>query len=989
MNFIPEKYNYDKVVLTTLLSQHNYLQAAKILSEKIGSNIDNTFIAGILYVLSLRENFIPHSKLLTEHSHLFISNVREFILANYNELYSHIKPERDFGYKYTSVKEIANNYLFKLEGKPVESIQEMWMRIAVQVAMPDNWKELSIENRFKDVLSTYDMLSLKHGIHATPTCVNAGYKIPQLESCFVVDIGDQMLSIADSIKLVLMGSKCNGGFGIHVGRIRHSRVANRGITKGVPGLLKLFNTIMPYADQLGSRPGACTAYLPIWHTDIETFIQMKNHNASPDIQCPHLNYCVTIPNLFQQRVMTNGKWSLFCPREVQLYWAKTHGYDIEDSNTVDKCPTFCDMYGDEFEKFYIKCEEAGIAKKVINAIDLDNTISLLRCQTGEPFMFYTDNVNYKSNQSHLGTIVQSNLCVSGDTTIVIRENNIVKNVSISSMINKNVEVWNGTKWSLVTPKQTGENQKFIKIEFSNGKSLKCTPYHKFIIKSNINDKKVIIEAKFLLPNMELASWNHYQTNEFINNVRIVNIHPSIYIGASYCFSDPIDHTGMFNDIMTGNCTEIMQVTKPSEIAPTCDLATINLVSMVKENTKDETNVYKRINWELLEHTTRLLVRNLNRVLDRTSGIVPHEGQKLAMQYVESENELISNIAKSLLQYVEKDSTYSARQRNRAIGIGTMGLASMFALLGLVYDSTEARNLATVLRAAVYWYSMDESANLAQGLNNNYKYGSYPTFNGSSVSQGILTPHQWMMETERMKRYDELCKRNDIKRYKFELIDPKLFNVNLTWEDLGKKCSKGMRNSLLTCQMPNVTTSSVFGVSPSIEPFYEIMYTTNNINGSDQNIYDVFRDVMVDNKLYRPKEMAEYLLSNKGRVEGMHIIFDNEIDREKCKNVEKLFVNSFSVNKKKYIIGIQQMAMYIDQAISLNIFFDKPNSKYLGKLSRLSWYNGCKTEYYMRRLASADNISAKSVKDAVKGNEKSNENETLVCMRDNPDCKWCQ
>jgi ribonucleotide reductase alpha subunit len=187
----------------------------------------------------------------------------------------------------------------------------MWMRIAVQVAMPQytwvnkgKWMKV-ISGSIEEVRETYEILSRREGIHATPTCVNAGFHIPQLESCFVVPMGDSMLSISDVHKIAAMGSKCNGGFGIDVGRIRHSRVANRGNTKGIPGVLKLFNTLVPYADQLGSRPAAINVLAPVWHVDIETFLTMRDMKAPKDIQCTNLNYTVSIPDLFYKRCIAD------------------------------------------------------------------------------------------------------------------------------------------------------------------------------------------------------------------------------------------------------------------------------------------------------------------------------------------------------------------------------------------------------------------------------------------------------------------------------------------------------------------------------------------------------------------------------------------------------------------------------------------------------------------------------------------------------------
>lgn len=1011
MNFISENYHVDIEHVQALITAYGSMGAASILSEGMDDNIDNTYAAGVLYAEYLRNTSMDEKDLLHTYPTLFNKEVREFILSNYDELNSYLKHERDYGYKFTSVKDIASNYLFKVEGKPVECIQWMWMRIAAQVSMPQK-KGSFVSGSVQEVKDTYDILSQREGIHATPTCVNAGFHIPQLESCFVVPVGDSMLSIADAYKLVAMGSKCNGGFGIDVGRIRHSRVANRGQTKGTIGVLKLFNSLVPYADQLGSRPAAITAHEPVWHMDIRTFIHMKDRNAPLDIQCTNLNYCVSIPDLFRKRClydennplhiddpyMNKGMWSLFCPRETQILWAKLHNVDHTNSKEVDKCPSLHDVWGDEFESFYLQCEKAGIARDTVKAVDLDREIHVMRGSIGEPFIFNVDSVNRKSNHKHLGTITQSNLCVHGDTPILTDQGYI----PIRDVADREVNVWNGEEWSKVTPMKTGENQKLYSIHFENDIQIVCTGYHKFYIIGG--DEPVA--AKDLKYGMQLIPYKlpgkagtkaiqidissgdndmYLEMSKDVSNPLDITLDGSITemkslkfegryfhsVGDTYCFTEPKRHMGIFGGVITGQCQEITQYTKPGDVCATCDLATINLAAFAKDGKMDYTR---------LGQVTRQLVRNLNRVIDRTSGILPNEGQKALDEYLREHPEDRENpIFKKMLETVEKDPTYTGRMRNRAIGVGGMGLASMLSLLGLEYGSKEAMDVATITRACIYWHSMDESANLAA------VEGVYATFEGSPVSKGILAPDMWMEEDEFMESYTKNLGMKDMKRHAFPIVDPMSFGVSVDggWQYLRDKCKRGVRNSLVTCQMPNVTTSSVFGVSASIEPFYEIMFTSSNINGTDKNIYDAFRDVLIMKGIYEPVRMAKFLKEKYGRVEGMHTLFEDEKKRIMCKEVEKLFTNSFSVNKKKYILMVQKMGRYIDQATSLNIFYDKPNADYLSQLSMLAWLNGNKTEYYLRRLASEEKITT------TVGKKKVKEEEIKACRRDNPDCIACQ
>lgn len=952
MEFIATNYFVDIEKVSTLVSTYGLAGAAKLLSEEMDKNIDNTYAAGTLYALSLRENAMSQKELLESYPTLFSEKERTFMLTWYDHLEAMLVPERDFGYKYASIRDIASNYLFKVNGKSVESVQWMWMRVAVQVGFPD----------IEEIERTYHILSKREAIHATPTCVNACFRIPQLESCFLVAVGDSMLSIADAHKLVAMGSKCNGGFGIDVGRIRHSRVSNRGITKGVPGLLKLFNTLIPYADQLGSRPGACTAYCPIWHTDIETFIRMKDRNSPEATQCTNLNYAVCIPDLFYRRVMAKGVWSLFCPRDTQLLWARLHNIDNTDSKAVDACPCLHDLSGETFDVFYLQCEEAGIATKTIDAVSLHREIHEIRATIGEPFIFNTDNVNRKSNHSHLGTVTQSNLCVRGDTMILTSKGYL----PISSLVGTEIDVWNGLEWSTVTPMQTGTGQKLLTVTFSNGSTLHCTLYHKFYLQGN----EEAVPASSLVPDDTIIDYT-LPDNSVVSGVYVVSVSDEGEIADTFCFNETMRHMGIFNGILTGNCTEITQYTKPNEMAATCDLATVNLASLVRVDSDGN----KSIDWKRLGEIIRQLTRNLNRVLDATSGIVPNEGQRALEEHFrlhpeDRQRPLFSKMYAS----VEKDPTYTARMQNRAIGIGAMGLASMFALLGVEFTSKEAAEIGTRIRAAIYWHSVDESVRLAD------IDGAYPTFAGSPMSKGILQQDMWFQENEHMKSLLP----EKLKRYEYPEVAPSEFGISDTWQNLRIRVQKGVRNSLFTVQMPNVTTSAVFGVSPSCEPFYEIMFASNNINGTDKNIYDAFREVLVRDHIYRPQEMAKYLKEHYGRVEGMHSIFpEGTEEREKCKKLESLFIPSFSINKKKYILMLQRMAHYIDQATSLNIFYDKPNAQYLADLSMLAWANGNKTEYYLRRLPPAEKISTQVGKPASPTPE-----EKLVCSRSGTECRWC-
>jgi ribonucleoside-diphosphate reductase alpha chain len=190
-----------------------------------------------------------------------------------------------------------------------------------------------------------------------------------------------------------------------------------------------------------------------------------------------------ISDLFMERVIGNKIWSLFCP---------------------DKCPGLSDCHSDAYRELYLKYENEGKFNKQINARDLWIKILDSQVETGTPYILYKDAANNKSNQKNLGTIKSSNLCVAPETLVLTREGHL----RIDNFKNQEVEVWNGKEFSKTIVKQTGSNQELIKITFSNGELLECTPYHKFYINDEYHIKEpIILEAKDLKEDMRIYKFN--------------------------------------------------------------------------------------------------------------------------------------------------------------------------------------------------------------------------------------------------------------------------------------------------------------------------------------------------------------------------------------------------------------------------------------------------------------------------------------------------
>jgi ribonucleoside-diphosphate reductase alpha chain len=236
----------------------------------------------------------------------------------------------------------------------------------------------------------------------------------------------------------------------------------------------------------GKRNGSIAVYLEPWHGDIERFLDLRKNHGHEEDRCRDLFLALWIPDLFMQRVQSNGLWSLMCP---------------------DQCRDLSDLYGDAFETRYISYEQEGKYIKQMPAQELWFQILESQIETGTPYLLFKDACNQKSNQKHLGTIKSSNLCVSGDTMILTKSMGYCE---IGNLIDTPIQVWNGKAWSWTMPMKTGTHQPMVEVTCSNGMRLTCTPYHKFYVEnapSHIAHKGhvdiVECEAQALSPNMKL------------------------------------------------------------------------------------------------------------------------------------------------------------------------------------------------------------------------------------------------------------------------------------------------------------------------------------------------------------------------------------------------------------------------------------------------------------------------------------------------------
>jgi ribonucleoside-diphosphate reductase alpha subunit len=311
-----------------------------------------------------------------------------------------LKHERDFLLDYFGFKtQERQKYLLRLiDGRAIERPQHMWMRVAVgmwgewaltQIAADASQEAKAVER----IVETYDLLSTKQFIHATPTLFNAGSPRPQMSSCFLLAMKEDSINgIYETLMNCAKISKYAGGIGLHISNIRAKGSyinGNGGTSTGIVPMLKNFNATARYVDQGSKRNGSFAIYLEPWHADVEEFLKLKLNTGSEDERARDLFYALWIPDLFMKRVEQDKTWTLFCPSEA---------------------PGLADVWGPAFDELYERYEKEGRGKRQVEARKLWTKITDCQVETGTPYLLYKDAANSKSNQQNLGTIKSSNLC---------------------------------------------------------------------------------------------------------------------------------------------------------------------------------------------------------------------------------------------------------------------------------------------------------------------------------------------------------------------------------------------------------------------------------------------------------------------------------------------------------------------------------------------------------------------------------------------------
>jgi ribonucleoside-diphosphate reductase alpha chain len=371
---------------------------------------DYSYVAARLLLDSLRHealSFVAHQSMLAtqeemseRYAQYFQAYVKRAIdlelmdsrLGNYDldRIGRAIKPERDFLFTYLGLQTLYDRYLLHSDGRRFELPQAFFMRVAMGLAIneiePENW---TIE--FYNLLSSFDFMS------STPTLFNSGTLRPQLSSCYLTSVPDNLDGIYSAIRDNAMLSKFAGGLGNDWTPVRGMGAyikGTNGKSQGVVPFLKVASDTAVAVNQGGKRKGAVCAYLETWHIDIEEFLELRKNTGDDRRRTHDMNTANWVPDLFMKRVCNGEDWTLFSPDEV---------------------PELHDAVGAEFERLYRAYEDKAAQGAIRNckrvkAVALWRKMLGMLFETGHPWITFKDACNLRSPQQHAGVVHSSNLC---------------------------------------------------------------------------------------------------------------------------------------------------------------------------------------------------------------------------------------------------------------------------------------------------------------------------------------------------------------------------------------------------------------------------------------------------------------------------------------------------------------------------------------------------------------------------------------------------
>ena len=778
---------------------------------------------------------------------------------------------------YMAATKFYQSYALKTNDKKtyLENYEQHMVIVALYLAQGDNYFALEL----------LDTLMTQVYQPATPTMLNAGRsRRGELVSCYLLSVDDSLNSINYNEGVARTLSKYGGGVALNLSRLRARGESIKEVencAKGVIPVAKSLEMSFQYADQLGQRPGAGAVYLNVFHADLPEFLDTKKVNADEGLRLATISTGLIVPDKFMELAKKNQPFYMFYPHNVY----KHYGIHLDDMNMSD-------MYD-------VLVSDPNIKKREGSARDILNQIAKMQLQSGYPYLMFKDNANKVHALKDIGDIHQSNLCVSGDTKILTKEYGYVE---IETVSGQDLHVWNGQEWSLSPIRKTGEGQELVRVTFSNGMHLDCTPYHKFYVQNGHDIKEVrASELKqhdtlidFDLPNETenmvaiesdtlqngLLELQEKGIHSHINGDRLVRVKAPIRIMSidtlrgkydTYCFNESKRHMGMFNGILTGQCVEIMQLQEVSEIGNygeewdikrdiSCNLGSLNIANVMEHK-----NMYEAVFAAMKALTS---VSNMSHV-DNAPGVI------------------------------------KANDELHSVGLGVMNLHGYLAKNLIPYDSDEAKEFADVFFAAMNYYSILASMHIARKTKTTFK-----DFDKSEYANGNY-----------FAKYleNDYLPKSPIIAQLFEGID---LPTKENWATLARRVKKhGLYHAYRLAIAPTQSISYVQNATSSVMPIVDL----------------IERRAYGDMETYYPMPFLD-------------------------ETTAAVYQSAYTIDQMKLIDLISVIQGHVDQGISTILYVNSTTStRELARLYAYAHHKGLKSLYYTRnKLLSVEECTSCSI-----------------------------
>jgi ribonucleoside-diphosphate reductase alpha chain len=387
-------------------------EISQIIIMTVRSYIDRdpaySILAARLLLNTIYENVIgedlDYKNLDILYKNSFVNNVKSAVkvgllskdMLDYNLewLASKIKPERDGLFKFLGIQTLYDRYFIKdpVSKKMFDTPQGFWMRVAMGLALVEK-----PEVKEQKAVEFYEIMSQMYFVPSTPTLFHSGTNHPQLSSCYLNTVEDDLGHIFKVIGDNAQMSKWSGGIGTDFTNLRGIGALIKGTgveSQGVVPFLKVANDTTAAINRSGKRRGAAVVYLETWHIDIEDFLELRKNTGDERRRTHDMNTANWIPDLFMERVRQDGEWTLFSP---------------------DETPDLHHIYGQEFNVAYKNYERLADEGKIrlfrrMKAKDLWRKMITMLYETGHPWITFKDPSNIRSPQDHVGVVHNSNLC---------------------------------------------------------------------------------------------------------------------------------------------------------------------------------------------------------------------------------------------------------------------------------------------------------------------------------------------------------------------------------------------------------------------------------------------------------------------------------------------------------------------------------------------------------------------------------------------------